>query len=614
MTIISGKQIDIAYGNNHLLNQVDLTITEGERIGLVGRNGSGKSTLLRILADVMSPDSGDLIRRRNLTTGYLPQEFLLDESRTVHETILAGAHHVLSDLKEYEQADRLTPQRLHELEQSISAADGWNLDVRIAALMDALNVVEADRIIGTLSGGEKRRVALCRALVPNPELLILDEPTNHLDVATIEWLEEYIRKEVETLLLVTHDRYFLDRVATQVIELSHGKLYFYQGNYSAFLEQKAQRHEEELMREQKRKSFIRRELQWIQRGPKARGTKAKDRINRFYDAVNQEAPKTEGDVDLILPPPPKLGKKIAVFDYVGMSYDTEKLFDSLNFEFSPGDKIGIIGPNGVGKTTLVKILLGELKPTQGEVVIGESVRFNYIDQNRESLTDENTVFEEIGDGNDFVMFENEKIGAWGFLKRFLFEDDRINVKVSELSGGERNRLLMAKILKRGGNFLVLDEPSNDLDLPTLRILEEALDDFPGCVVVVSHDRYFLNRVCTHILAFERDGRTVLHEGDYDYYIEKRGQHYFADAQLSKKEKPEPAPAKPMPQKRKLKWKEQKELEAMEERILEAEGRVEELEEIFSAPDFFETHGERVKELNADLEDARNEVQQLSRPT
>ncbi|OVE81882.1 ABC transporter [bacterium M21] len=609
MPILHAQDLSVAYGNFKILDQATVTIEEGERVGLVGRNGTGKSTLLKILANIQSPDSGEVTRQRGIVTGFLPQEFTLDDEASVVDNIRRGSARTLELIEEYEQTEH-SAQRTHELEQEISALDGWNFDVRINTLMDALNVVAPDRKTGSLSGGEKRRVALCRALVAQPNFLILDEPTNHLDTETIEWLEEYIHKYRGTLMLVTHDRYFLDRVTTRIIELSHGNFYFYQGNYSRFLEQKAQRHGEEIANERKRQSFIRRELDWVRRGPKARGTKSKDRLDRFYTAVNKKGPESEGYVELLIPAPPNLGNKVAVFDRVGLSYDDNPLFSNLSFEMAAGDRIGLIGKNGIGKTSLLNILLGRQEPNEGTVAVGESVKFNYIDQTRESLNDELTVFEEIGEGNDYVMFDDRKISAWTFLRRFLFEDDRINIKVGQLSGGERNRLLLAKILKRGGNFLILDEPSNDLDLATLRILEEALATFPGCVMVVSHDRYFLNRVCTHVLAFEGNGELVMHEGNYDYYMEKRREQYLANEESAKAKLAAEKPKAAAPNARKLKYKEQQELDAMEERILEAETEVEELVTMFSKPDFFDTHGERVQELTADLEQKKTVVSQL----
>lgn len=608
MSIISAKELYVTYGVFKILDNAEITIDQGERIGLVGRNGAGKSTLLKILTDVMSPDSGNIIRRRGLVSGFLPQEFVLDDDSTVLENIRNGAAYAQALLDEYEGGDP-SPDRSHELELQITAFDAWNLDVRVATLMDKLRTPEGDRPVKELSGGERRRVALCSALVGNPDFLALDEPTNHLDTATIEWLEGYIAKYRGTVLLVTHDRHFLDNVCSKIVELANGTFHSYQGNYSQYLEQKAQRMENERVLDKKRKNFIRRELDWVRRGPKARGTKSQARLGRFYDAVNQEGVTDENDVDLLLPPPKQLGNKIVNLHDVGAGYDNTFLFRNLTMEMEAGTRIGIIGPNGVGKTTLLNIILGNLQPTEGKVVIGERTQFNYIDQNRETLNDEKTVFEEIGEGNDFVVWGDQKLSAWSYLKRFLFEDDRIKIKISQLSGGERNRLLLAKIMKRGGNFLILDEPSNDLDLSTLRVLEEALSNFGGCVIVVSHDRYFLNRVCTHILAFEGEGDVVFYEGDYTYYMEQRDQN-FAGMKASKKgEIPVSAVEKATPKTR-LTWKEKKDLETIEARILEAETEVARIEELFAEPDFFETHGEQLSGLQNELSEAQALVKGL----
>jgi ATP-binding cassette subfamily F protein uup len=610
MSLINATELKMAFGNIVALDDADITVEQGERIGLVGRNGSGKSTLMKILVGDVLPDSGDVIRQRGVVAGCLPQEFALDEGKTVLENITAGATDVMAMITEFE-AGNCSEHRLHELEKAIQSRDGWNLDVRASTLMQELNAPDPDRIVDNLSGGERRRVALCRALAGNPDFLLLDEPTNHLDTHTIEWLEGYISRYRGTLMLVTHDRHFLDKVCTRIVELAVGKLYSYTGNYTTYLERKADRLEDEAAQEKKRQSFIRRELDWVRRGPKARGTKAKGRLDRFYAAADQDGPVQEGDMSLLLPPPSQMSNIILNLKDAGMQYDGNWLFRDLSFELERGQKIGIVGGNGAGKTTLLNCVLDRCDLSEGSIVIGERTEFNYVDQTRETLNDEKTVFEEIGGGNDFVIWGNQKISAWSYLKRFLFEDDRIQVKVGQLSGGERNRLLMAKVLKRGGNFLILDEPSNDLDLTTLRVLEEALAEFRGCVIVVSHDRYMLNRVCTHILAFEGNGQVVFHDGDYDYYLEKRGKALAAaqkeaTATTKAKEAPAPNPTKT----RRLSYMEKKEFETIEERILDAEETVSEMEAMFSAPDFYETHGDRITELTAELEAAKATVQEL----
>ncbi len=605
--LLTAKNLCVSFGEQVVLDNASLSIHDGDCIGLVGRNGTGKSTFLKIIGGLLEPDSGDVVKKNGLVVGYLPQEFLLDFTKTVYENILEGAHDVIDILREYENLP-YDSERRHLLEEKILHLDGWNLDNRIKIAMQSLNAPDGDRYIGTLSGGEKRRVALCRAIISKPDLLILDEPTNHLDTESIEWTEEFLANYSGACLFVTHDRYFLDRIANRIVELSNGTFYSHQGNYTDYLINKAERESISEAEEQKRTSFLRSELEWVRRGPRARRTKSKSRLDNYFKIADQKGFSKELDVELIIPEPPKMGTKILNLKDVGSTIGNKKLFEHLNLIFEHKRRLGIVGKNGLGKTTLLKIILGELAPTNGKVEIGETVVFNYIDQTRLALNEGNTVFNEIGEGKDFVMFGTEKITIWRYLKRFLFTDDRINSLVGRLSGGEKSRLLLAKILKNGGNFLMLDEPTNDLDLPTLRILEEALIRFDGCVVVVSHDRYFLNRVCTGILAFEGDENVYFSEGDYDYYLEKR------KARLKETEdnkaKPEKKDTRVKPAVKKLKWIEAKELEEMEGKIIEAENEVERIEALFNLPDFYEKHGDKIIELNNNLESAKIKVQNL----
>jgi ATP-binding cassette subfamily F protein uup len=602
--ILSADGLHVRYGEQHVLNAVSLTIHEGERIGLMGRNGAGKSTLLRILAGADEADSGNLSQQRDLVTGFLPQEFELDDNASVAVNVRAGVRGLLGALAEFESGSA-GADRAGDLEKQLNQADAWELERRIKIIGESLSLPPDERIAGSLSGGERRRVALAQALVRNPKFLILDEPTNHLDVEVIKWLERYLASYKGTLLLVTHDRYFLDRICTRMLELSHGQIYSYTGNYSDFLQRKSERLLAEEKAEGRRQSFLRRELDWVKRGPKARTTKSKSRLDRYYEAENQRAPERDRDVDLVIPPAGKLGNKIVNLNGLSCERGGKRLFDGVDFEFTAGMRLGIIGPNGCGKTSLLTIMQGALEPTTGSVDIGQLTRFNVIDQHRESLDDSKTALEEIGEGNDFVMVGDQKLTVWSYLKRFLFTDQRIRTKVGRLSGGERNRLLLAKILKFGGNFLILDEPTNDLDLETLRILEEALLAFTGCCCIVSHDRYFLNRVCTGILAFE-DGKIVYQEGDYDYYCRK----------LDERSQPAPATAKATTAKpkssrpKKLSWKEQRELEQIEENILNAEGAVEELEALFADDDFYAKYRDQIDDLTAQLDTARLSVADL----
>lgn len=605
--LLTAKDLCVSFGEQIILDNASLAIHEGDLIGLVGRNGTGKSTFLKILSGFMEPDSGEVVKRNGLVLGYLPQDFLLDFTKTVYENILEGAHDVLSVLREYESLPYDSPKK-HILEEKILHLDGWNLDNRIKIAMQSLNAPEGERYIGTLSGGEKRRVALCRAIISRPDLLILDEPTNHLDTESIEWTEEFLANYSGACLFVTHDRYFLDRIANRIVELSGGIFYSHQGNYTDYLINKSEREAISEAEEQKRTSFLRSELEWVRRGPRARRTKSKSRLDNYFKIADQKGYSKELDVELIIPEPPKMGTKVLNLKDVGVEIGKKKLFEHLHLIFERNRRLGIVGKNGLGKTTLLRVMLGELEPAAGKIEVGETVVFNYIDQNRLALNEENTVFNEIGEGKDFVMFGSEKITIWRYLKRFLFTDDRINSKVGRLSGGEKSRLMLAKILKNGGNFLMLDEPTNDLDLPTLRILEEALVRFDGCVIVVSHDRYFLNRVCNGILAFEGNETVHFSEGDYDYYLEKRKARLRElDDNKTKNEKKDTR-VKPAP--KKLKWAEAKELEEIEGKIMNAESEVERIEALFSLPDFYEKYGDKIIDLNKQLDEAKLNVQKL----
>ncbi|HMN24053.1 MAG TPA: ATP-binding cassette domain-containing protein [Ignavibacteriaceae bacterium] len=605
--ILSALELEVHFGEQVILDKASLSVHEGDRIGLVGRNGAGKSTFLKIISGLMPPDSGEVAKKKDLVIGFLSQDISLDDYKNVYDNILDGASLEIKLIKQYEET-AFDATNKHQLEEKILQLDSWNLEKRINILIDSLDAPRPDRDITTLSGGEKRRVALCRALISKPDLLILDEPTNHLDTKSIEWLEDFLSNYKGTCIFVTHDRYFLDRIANRIVELSNGVFYSHQGNYTEYLINKAERQAIKEVEERKRQMFLKRELDWVRRGPKARRTKAKSRLDNYNEVASQDDFEVELDVDLIIPPADRLGKKVLEFKDVGMKLGERVLFKNFNFIFEPGRKIGVVGQNGVGKTTLLKIFLGNIVPTYGKLEVGETTLFNYVDQARLLLNDDDTVIKAIGDGSETVRFGKQQLSIWTYLRRFLFTDDRINTLVGRLSGGEKSRLTLAKILCNGGNFLMLDEPTNDLDLPTLRILEEALLAFDGCVVVVSHDRYFLNRICDGILALEGNEEIYYSEGGYDFYIEKKKKRQQDFKESKSKEFNEDSRLKN--KQKKLSYKDALELDGIEEKIMQAEKEVENIEKIFSSPDFFEKHAANTNELNQNLETAKQKVKKL----
>src|ERR1035437_228952 len=615
-TIISASEVTVRYNERAILDATTLGIQEGERLGLVGRNGAGKTTFLRILAGLQSPDSGEVARQRDLVVSYLPQDFMLDATKSVEENIRDGAKPVLDLIAEFESLPH-DSKRHEELEHRIGALEGWTLDQRIETAISHLNCPAADRRIDTLPGGEKRRVAMCRAIVSLPDLLILDEPTNHLDPESIDWVADFLDEFHGTFLVVTHDRYFLDRVAKRMVELSDGHFFSHNGNYTDYLLAKAERQEADATIEHKRQMFLKKELAWVRQGPRAQRSKQKDRFERYYDTAAQAGPVIEEDVELCIPPPPQLGNRTVELSNLGMTIGGKKLFSDFTFSFANGQRIGVCGRNGLGKTTLLKAIIGQLPPTEGTVKTGQLTKFNYVDQGRLQLNEERTVLDEVADGTEFVQWGDAKLSVRSYLKRFLFSDDRITTLVKKLSGGERSRLLLARILKSGGNFLILDEPTNDLDLPTLRVLEEALIAFPGVVLVVSHDRYFLNRVCTDILAFAGDGRIHHSVGDYDYYLEKKQKAAVAASRQSaailatnKSAALSRDAATKSAKPRQLSFKEQRELEGIEAQIHAVEAEVARIEGLFADPEFFRKHAAKVNQLTHDLEAAKANVTKL----
>lgn len=610
--ILSATDLVLSFGNQPILDGATLAIYPGEKVGLVGRNGCGKSTFLRIVAGDERPDSGTVSLKQGLVTGYLPQEFELNDEATVEENIREGAADLIAKIERFETAENVSPSEMDRLQAEIDHADGWNLESRIEILMRELSAPPRDRVVGYLSGGEKRRVGLCRALLAQPDLLVLDEPTNHLDAEAISWLEGYLADAKGACLFVTHDRYFLDRIASRIVELAEGRFFSHEGNYGDYLIAKAERAEREQVVEHKRQRFLKREVEWVRAGVKARGTKQRSRLDNYYAVKAQKAPEEELDMDLVIPTPPRLANVVVDLENAAYYYDRDPVFLGMDLKFRAGECVGVVGPNGAGKTTLLRVIMGSLEPTEGSVTIGKRTEFNYVDQTRLELDEDNSVLEEVSQGVDHVRFGDESLSVRAYLKRFLFSDDRINDRIGNLSGGEKNRVLLAKILRRGGNFLVLDEPTNDLDLQTLRVLEEALVNFEGTSLVVSHDRWFLDRVCDRVIVFEKgqDGPAV-YEGNYGYYLEKRRARDAMAAAMR------PKPAKKKRERtgeddkpRKLKWKEERELESMEETILEAESVVAELEEKLNDPAFYIENAASAGELNEQLEERKEEVRKL----
>jgi ABC transport system ATP-binding/permease protein len=610
--LLSASELRLSFGNQAILDGATLAVYAGEKVGLVGRNGCGKSSFLRIVAGEEAADDGVLSRKQGLVIGYLPQDFQLDDDLTVDANIRNGAADLIAKIHRFEHADGVGDAEMDRLHADIDHADGWNLESRIETLTRQLAAPPGDRVVRHLSGGEKRRVGLCRALVGQPDLLVLDEPTNHLDAGAIAWLEGYLATAGGACLFVTHDRYFLDRLATRIVELSDGRFYSHEGNYSDYLIAKSERQEREQAADQKRKRFLRREIEWVRAGVKARGTKQRSRLDNFYAVKAEKSPDAEVDMELVIPPPPKLANVVVDMKEVGIVLERDPLFRGLNLEFKAGECVGVVGPNGVGKTTMLRLIMGKLEPTEGTVVIGKRTEFNYVDQTRLELNEDRSVLDEVSQGLDFVKFGTESMSVRAYLKRFLFTDDRINDRVGNLSGGEKNRVLLAKILRRGGNFLVLDEPTNDLDLQTLRVLEEALINFAGTSLVVSHDRWFLDRVCDRVIVFEGRGVVTVNVGNYSYYLEKRrALEAVLAANTSrlakeKRARPEPEAEKP----RKLKWKEARELEGMEETILLAEKEAAGIETKLNDPAFYIENSEAAVGLAKDLEERKRSIQTL----
>ena len=531
-----GVSKTIQQNQKQILKNIYLSFYYGAKIGIIGLNGAGKSTLMKIIAGLETQYQGQVVFAPGYSVGYLPQDPQLDPTKTVKEVVQEGVQHVVDTLKEFEDINHKfglpeyyeDPEKMDklfarqaELQDIIDATDAWNLDSRLERAMDALRCPEGDQLTEHLSGGERRRVALCRLLLQKPDVLLLDEPTNHLDAESIDWLEQHLQQYEGTVIAVTHDRYFLDHVAGWILELDRGEGIPWKGNYSSWLEQKTMRLAQEEKTESKRQKTLRRELEWVRMAPKARQAKGKARLNSYDKLLNETVKEKEEKLEIFIPNGPRLGNKVIEAQHVAKAFGDKLLFDDLNFMLPPNGIVGVIGPNGAGKTTLFRLIMGLEKPDSGVFEVGETVKAVYVDQQHTSIDPNKTVYEVISGGVELLRMGGRDVNARAYLSRFNFSGVDQQKKCGVLSGGERNRLQLALALKEEGNVLLLDEPTNDIDVNTLRALEEGLEDFAGCAVVISHDRWFLDRICTHILAFEGNSNVFFFEGSYSEYEENK---------------------------------------------------------------------------------------------
>ncbi len=523
----------LPHNNKTILKDIYLSFFYGAKIGIIGLNGSGKSTLMKIIAGLEKSYVGEVVWAPGYTVGYLEQEPHLDDNKTVREVVEEGVQEVVDLMKEYDAVNNKFMEPMSdeemaklieyqgELTEKIEHANGWELDSKLERAMDALMCPEPDALVKNLSGGEKRRVALCRLLLREPDVLLLDEPTNHLDTESIQWLEAHLQQYKGTVIAVTHDRYFLDNVAGWILELDRGEGIPWKGNYSSWLDQKTHRLEQEEKQESKRRKTLERELEWVRMAPKARHAKSKARLGAYEKMLNEDGKQKEEKLEIFIPNGPRLGTNVIEADHVEKAFGDKVLFEDLNFKLPPAGIVGVIGPNGAGKTTLFRLIMGLDKPNKGEFRVGETVKIAYVDQQHKSIDPEKTVYEVIAENSEFVKLGNKEVNARAYVSRFNFSGADQEKKCGILSGGERNRLHLALTLKEGANILLLDEPTNDVDVNTIRALEEGLENFAGCAVVISHDRWFLDRICTHILAFEGDSKVYFFEGSYSEYEENK---------------------------------------------------------------------------------------------
>jgi ATP-binding cassette ChvD family protein len=521
------------HGKRQVLKDISLSYFYGAKIGVLGLNGSGKSSLLKILAGVDEEFAGETILSKGFTVGYLEQEPLVDSTKTVREVVEEGVQETVDLIKEYDKVSEAFAEPMSDdemdaliekqgkLQDKLDHIDAWDLDSRLKMAMDALRCPPGDTKVNIISGGEKRRVALCRLLLSKPDILLLDEPTNHLDAESVAWLEEHLSRFEGTVIAVTHDRYFLDNVAGWILELDRGEGIPWKGNYSSWLDQKQRRLATEQKGESKRQQTLQRELDWIKMSPKGKRTKSKARIKAYEELLKKDVQQQEQEMEIFIPPGPRLGSKVIVAEKVSKAFEEKLLVDDMNFVIPAGAIIGVVGPNGAGKTTLFKMITGKDKPDSGNIELGQSVKAAYVDQDRDSLDPEKTIYEVISGGNDKLLIGGRELNARAYVGKFNFSGSDQQKKVKDISGGERNRVHLATMLQEEANLLLLDEPTNDLDVNTMRALEEAIESFAGCAVIISHDRWFLDRIATHILAFEGDSQTLLFEGSYSDYEKDR---------------------------------------------------------------------------------------------
>ena len=531
--IYSMIRVSKQYDNKPVLKDISLSYFYGAKIGVLGLNGSGKSTLLRILAGIETEFNGETTIAPGLNVGMLEQEPQLDNSLTVRQVVEQGVQKTVDLLAEYNRINEQFAEpmsddemekliaRQGEVQEKLDATDAWDLDARLDMAMEALRCPPADTQIKVLSGGEKRRVALCRLLLQKPDILLLDEPTNHLDAETVSWLELHLQRYEGTVIAVTHDRYFLDNVAGWILELDRGQGIPWKGNYSSWLEQKEKRLGQEEKVESARRKTLKHELEWIRMTPKGRHTKAKARISAYEELLGNEGEKRGRDLEIFIPPGPRLGKVVIESNNLSKAFGDRLLFENLTFSLPPGGIVGVIGPNGAGKTTLFKMITGQETPDSGSIHLGESVKLAFVDQNRDTLNPEETIWQAISEGQESIILGKQEINSRAYVGRFNFSGSDQQKKVGLMSGGQRNRVHLARMLKSGANVILLDEPTNDLDVNTLRALEEAMENFAGCAVIISHDRWFLDRIATHILAFEGESKVVWFDGNYSEYEEDR---------------------------------------------------------------------------------------------